>query len=165
MIAFEDEKWVELYPRVEAKWMKKGKQEEVLTPGYNRRTNYFITLFWPKKYGFVWNRFKRRRSREFRKHVSNVFQHAKRHGTKKLVLFMDHAPCHKTQASRRLIRRYGIIRARLLPKRAPKLNPTEWIVNRPLNSYVCTNRSYSNIDDVNSRATDFLRKHRRNLCT
>lgn len=166
MVAFEDEVWVELYPAVEAKWMRKGYQERILTLGYNKRTNIFITLFWPKKHGFIWNKFPKRRSREFKLHLAHLYQHMKRRGAKGVILFMDHAPCHKTKTVKRLIRRYGMmIRPKLLPKRSPELNPAEWIVNKPLKSAVCTNRSYNNINDVNSRATHFLRKHRCNLRT
>jgi len=44
--------------------MRKGCQERIFTPGYNKRENVFVTLFWPKKYGLVCNRFEKRRSRE-----------------------------------------------------------------------------------------------------
>ncbi len=145
--------------------MKKGEQERVVTPGYNKRRNVFVTLFWPKKYGFVFNKFRKRRSREFKLHLSNVLQHAKRHGVKRIILFMDQAPCHKTSNVRRYMRVHGILRSKLLPKRAPKLNPTEWIVNRPLKSVVCSNRSYQGIDDLDRATTDFLRQHRTNLRT
>lgn len=149
--------------------MKKGSQEMIPTPGYNRRTNVFITLFWPKKHGFIYNAFKKRRSREFKLHLSNLVQYAGRHGIKKrIILFVDHAPCHKAKNVRRLIhsgRKYGIIRMRLLPKRAPKLNPTEWVVNRPLKSMVCTNRAYRDMDELNRNVTEFLRKYRRKLRT
>lgn len=167
MVAFEDEVWASLYPRVEAKWMKKGHQEKIPTPGHNQRTNVFVTLFWPKKYGFVWNKFKKRRSREFKLHIANVFQHARRHSIKRIILFIDHAPCHKTETSKRFVRHYDdvIIKPKLLPKRAPKLNPAEWIVNRPFKSVVCSNRSYRSIDEVNDRVADFLNKHRRKLRT
>jgi hypothetical protein len=156
---------VELYPRIEAKWMKKGYQEKISTPGYNKRTNIFITLFWPKKLGYIWNKFERRRSREFKLHLSNLIQHAKRHSIKRILLFIDHAPCHKTKTVKRLIRRYKIIKTKLLPKKAPELNPAEWVINRPLKSTVCTNRSYTSIHDVNHHTTDFLRKHRMTLRT
>lgn len=156
---------MELYPRIEAKWMKRGYQEKVLTPGYNKRTNIFVTLFWPKKYGYIWNKFEKRRSRELKLHLSNLLQYAKRHGVKTIILFMDHAPCHKTKTVKRLIRRYKIIKAKLLPKKAPELNPTEWVINRPLKSAICANRSYSSIHDVNRHATDFLNKRRMTLRT
>ena len=68
-----------------------------------------------------------------------------RRGTdvKKVILFVDHAPCHKTKNVRRFIREHPILSVKRLPKRAPKLNPTEWIVNRPLKSVVCSNRPYN----------------------
>ena len=145
--------------------MKKGHQEKILTPGYNKRKNVFVTLFWPKKYGFVWNKFAKRRSREYKLHLTNVIQHAKRRGAKKIILFMDHAPCHKTKNVRKFIREHKILTTRLLPKRAPQLNPTEWIVNRPLKSVVCSSRSYKSIDEVDENTTNFLRQHRTDLRT
>jgi deoxycytidylate deaminase len=145
--------------------MKKGHQEKILTPGYNKRKNVFVTLFWPKKNGFVWNKFAKRRSREYKLHLMNVIQHAKRRGAKKVILFMDHAPCHKTKNVRKFIRDHEILTTRLLPKRAPQLNPTEWIVNRPLKSVVCSNRSYKSLDEVDENTTNFLRQHRTDLRT
>jgi hypothetical protein len=145
--------------------MKKGVQERVITPGKNRRKNVFVTLFWPKNHGFVWNRFAKRRSREFKRHLSNLLQYAKRRGAKRVILFADHAPCHKTKNVKRFIREHPMLRVRRLPKRAPKLNPTEWIVNRPLKSVVCSNRSYKSIDEVDRQTTHFLRQHRTNLRT
>jgi hypothetical protein len=146
IVAFQDETWTELYPRVEAKWMKKGAQERVVTPGYNRRRNVFVTLFWPKKRGFVWNRFAKRRSREFKRHLSNLLQYAKRHDVKRIILFIDHAPCHKAKNVRKFIREHPELKKKkLLPKRAPHLNPTEWIVNRPH-----SNRSSARIARTNT---------------
>ena len=145
--------------------MKKGFQERVRTPGKNKRRNVFITLFWPKKNGFIWNRFSKRRSREYKRHLSNLLQHAKRRRVRRIILFADHAPCHKTENVKRFIREHPVLRMRLLPKRAPKLNPTEWIVNRPLKSVVCSNRSYTSIDEVDTNTIRFLRQHRTNLRT
>jgi len=144
--------------------MKKGHQERILTPGYNRRINIFITLFWPKK-GYIFNRFEKRRSREFKFHLSNLFQYAKRRGSKRVILFLDHANYHKTKTVKRLIRRYRIFRVRLLPKKAPELNPIERAINSPLKAFVCSNRSYTTMHEVNTRTTYFLRNHRRILCT
>ena len=145
--------------------MRKGRQERIATAGYNKRENVFVTLFWPKKHGFVWNRFQKRRSREFKRHLSNLLQYAKRHRVKRVILFADHAPCHKTKNVRRFIRDHPILSVKRLPKRAPKLNPTEWIVNRPLKSVVCSNRSYQSMDEVDSNTVRFLRQHRTNLRT
>lgn len=82
-----------------------------------------------------------------------------------MIIFADHAPCHKTKNVGRFIRAHLVLRVRRLPKRAPKLNPTEWIVNRPLKSVVCSNRSYTSLDQVDRNTVSFLRQHRRNLRT
>ena len=138
----------------------------MLTPGYNKRRNTFITLFWPKKKNrLVFNTYAKRRSREYKLHLSNVLQHARRRGAKKVILFADHAPCHKTKNVKRFIREHPMLKVKLLAKRAPNSNPVERLVNKPLKSAVCTNRSYSDIDDVIRAGRRFLTKYRRNFGT
>jgi len=165
MVAFEDETWVSLYPKVEAEWMKRGHQRRVVTPGYNQRRNTFITLFWPKRNGFIFNTYAKRRSREFKLHLSNLLRYARRHRAKRVVLFVDHAPCHKTKNVKRFIRAHPILRVKRLPKRAPNLNPVERLVNKPFKSAVCTNSSYSRIDDVIKAGRRFLTKYKQTLGT
>jgi len=147
--------------------MPRGYQRRVMTPGYNRRRNTFITLLWPKKRknGFIFNTYAKRRTREFKLHLSNLLQHAKRRGAKKVILFADHAPCHKTKNVRKFIRDHPMLRVRRLPKRAPNLNPVERLVNKPLKSVVCTNRSYSDINDVIRAGRRFLTKYKRTFGT
>jgi len=146
--------------------MPRGEQRRVLTPGYNKRRNTFITLFWPKKKnGFVFNTYAKRRSREYKLHLSNILQHAKRRGAKKVILFADHAPCHKTKNVKKYIREHPMLKVKLLPKRAPNLNPVERLVNKPLKSAVCTNRSYSDIDEVIRAGRRFLTKYRQTFRT
>ena len=159
MVAFEDETWTSLYPKVEAEWMKKGEQRRIFTPGYSRRRNVFITLFWPIKYGFIFNRYEKRRSREFKRHLTNLIEYAKRHGMRKIILFVDYAPCHRTANVRKFIREHPILKTKLLPKRAPKPNPVERKVNRPLKAAVCTNRSYKDVDELSIETGLFLRKY------
>lgn len=144
--------------------MMKGYQERIPTPGFNRRRNTFITLFWPKK-RFIFNTFEKRRSREFKLHLSNILQYARRHHIKKVILFLDHAPCHKTKNVKKFIRRHPILKGKWLPKRAPNLNPVERLINKPLKSAVCTNRSYYSIDDVVTEERIFLRKYQRTFGT
>jgi hypothetical protein len=145
--------------------MPRGQQKRVLTPGYNKRRNTFVTLFWPKRDGFLFNTYPKRRSREYKLHLSNVLQHAKRRRAKKVILFADHAPCHKTKNVKRFIGEHPMMRVKLLPKRAPNLNPVERLVNKPLKSAVCTNRSYSDIDDVIRAGRRFLMKYERTFRT
>jgi len=144
--------------------MMMGHQERIPTPGFNRRRNTFITLFWPKK-RFIFNTFEKRRSREFKLHLSNILQYARRYHIKKVILFLDHAPCHKTKTVKRLIRKHPVLKTKRLPKRAPNLNPVERIINKPLKSAVCTNRSYYRIDDVVTEERIFLRKYQRTFGT
>jgi len=164
LIAFQDEAWTELYPRIEAKWMERGKQDAIDTPGYNKRRNVFVTLFWPTK-AYVFNIFGKRRSKEFKRHLSNVIAYAKRHGMKRVILFIDHVTYHKTKSVKRFIRNNLMLRLKFLPKRAPNLNPVEKLVNAPLKSAVCSNRCYYKIDDLVESTHRFLRRYKHNLCT
>jgi len=146
--------------------MPRGEQRRVLTPGYNKRRNTFITLFWPKRRdGLVFNTYPKRRSREYKLHLSNLLEHAKRRGAKRVILFADHAPCHKTKNVKKFIKEHPMLKVKLLPKRAPNLNPVERLVNKPLKSAVCTNRSYSDIDDVIKAGRRFLTKYKRTYGT
>jgi transposase len=97
--------------------MPRGEQRRVLTPGYNKRMNTFVTLFWPN--AFVFNTYAKRGSREYKLHLSNVLQHARRRGAKRVILFADHAPCHKTKNVKRFVRRHPVLRVKLLAKRRP----------------------------------------------
>lgn len=53
LVTFEDETWLFLYPRVEVEWMHRSGQKRVLTPGYNKRRNTFVTFFLPRRDGFL----------------------------------------------------------------------------------------------------------------
>ena len=146
--------------------MPRGDQKRVVTPGYNRRRNTFVTLLWPKRRnGLVFNTYSKRRSRQYKLHLSNVIQHPRRRRAKKVILFADHAPCHKTKNVKRSIRQHPMLRVKPLAKRAPNSNPVERVVNKPLKSVVCTNRSYSDVDDVITAGRRFLTKYRLTLGT
>jgi len=144
--------------------MHKGKQDKIDTPGFNKRRNVFVTLFWPKK-RFVYNIFEKRRSKEFKKHLSNVIAYARRHKMKKVILFIDHATYHKTKNVRKFIREHTILKVKFLPKKAPHLNPVEKVVNAPLKSVVCSNRSYRNMEQVMKNTRTFFREYRKNSYT
>ncbi len=164
LVAFQDETWTELYPRIETKWMQKGKQDAIDTPGFNRRRNVFVTLFWPTK-AFVYNTFEKRRSKEFKMHLSNVIAYAERHHMKKVIFFIDHATYHKTKNVKKFIREHPMVRVKFLPKRAPNLNPVEKLVNAPMKSAVCSNRCYYKTDELIEYTHRFLRRYKRNLFT
>ena len=141
LVCFEDEKWLELLPKVEGKWMVKGQVETVPTPGYTDRRNYFITMMWPSK-RFVWNSFERRRNIEYSRHLSSVLAYAGRHGMKKVILFVDHASYHETEEVKDFLGRHPELVLRFLPCKDPNMNPVERLVNKGLNSAVQCNRCY-----------------------
>lgn len=147
--------------------MKKGEQKKVLTPKKSKRRNTFITLLWPKRRkGLFFNTYPKRTNREFRHHLSNVLAHAKRLRAKKLILFVDHATCHKAPESKKFMREHrSILKVKFLAKRAPRLNPVEGDVNRPLKSVVCTNREHQSIEEIIEETSSFLKEYRQKLGT
>ena len=148
--------------------MQKGMQKRVLTPVKNKeRRNTFITLLWPvRKNALIFNICPHRTVREFKRHLSNVLAHAKRLCAKKLILFADQATYHKSPAAKRFIRDHkSILKVKLLAKRAPRLNPVEYKVNKQLKSAVYVNKSYDGIEDVERETASFLRRYRQTLGT
>ncbi|MCQ8897894.1 MAG: transposase [Hadesarchaea archaeon] len=77
-------------------WYLKGRQLEVETPGINKRLNVFITLDFASGQ-LVHSIHRRRRSREFKYHLSKVMKYAKRKGFKRVILILDNSPVHRSE--------------------------------------------------------------------
>ena len=157
-MAFQDEKWVELLPKIERCWTKKEDRLVVPTLGYTKRINCFITLFWPTK-NIVWNCFKRRRNIEFRKHLSNIAAYAERQKLKKVIVFIDHAPAHKTDEVERFLKDHPVLVVIFLAKKDPNSNPTECLVNKRLSSAVSVNRCHADYTALKGATKKFLYKY------
>lgn len=134
------------------------------TLGYTKRTNCFITLFWPGK-RIIWNCFKRRRNIEFRKHLSNIAAYAKRQRLKRVILFIDHAPAHKTEEVKKFFKQHPVFVVKFLGKKDPNSNPTEIIVNKRLSSAVSVNRCHADYPRLNDATKKFLRKYNSTYAT
>jgi hypothetical protein len=86
--------------------MKKGEQKRVLTPKKNKKRNTFITLLWPERKSGLFST----PTPEEEARSSSIIcrtcsrMHAKTLAAKKLVIFVDHAPCHKTPNVKRFVR-------------------------------------------------------------
>lgn len=159
MVAFEDEIWLELNPIIGLGWMPKGVQRLVLTPGRNKRINLFITMLWPSKKA-LYNVRKRRRSREFKEHLTSLLRHMGRHGLRRLILIMDNATIHRSQETIQFLERHqDKISPFYLPRYSPKLNEVDGRVNRRLKGDVCTNHTYQGIKELEDAARQYLRNH------
>lgn len=144
---------------MEAVWRVGKKQPVIPTLGYTKRRNAFISLFWPSK-AIVWNIFKRRRNIEFRKHLSNVVAHAKRHKLKRIILFIDHASYHETDEVKHFRKEHkNVLCIKFLGKKDPNSNPVECLVNRRLNSAVAVNRPHASIEVLEKSMRRFLGKY------
>jgi hypothetical protein len=138
--------------------MKKGSTLDVPTPGYTKRLNCFISLFWPRR-RIVWNCFPRRRNIEFRKHLYHITAYAKRHYLKRIILFVDRATYHRTPQVRKYLKRHPILKIKRLPTKDPNACPTECLVNKRLSAAVSVNRYHSDINALGTATRKFLRKY------
>jgi hypothetical protein len=119
MVAFEDETWASLYPKVEAEWMPRGStrgesSRRVTTGGgmhSSRSCGRRSTVSYSTRTG------RGGAESSSKQHLSNIIQYGKRHAAKKIILFIDHAPCHKTKKVNRFIRAHPILKIRMLPKK------------------------------------------------
>jgi len=138
--------------------MPKGQQRQIPTPGRNKRINIFITLLWPSKKA-LYNVYGRRRSREFKKHVTSLLRHMRRHGLKTLIMIMDNATIHRSGETMPFLERHrDRIGPFYLPRYSPSLNEVEG-VNRGLKRDVCTNHTYGSIEELVEAARQHLRNH------
>lgn len=131
---------------------------KIATPGYTKRINCFVTLFWPKK-RILWDCFKRRRNIEFRKHLSHIAAYAKKKRIKRIILFIDWATYHRTPQVKRFFKQHPVLKPVFLAKHDPNMNPVEGTVNKRLASAVSVNRCYSNRDSLKEATKKFLRKY------
>jgi len=139
-------------------WTPKGKEIQIATPGYTKRVNCFITMFWPKK-KIVWDCFNRRRNIEFRRHLSHLVDYAKRHKIKKIILFIDWATYHRTPTVKKFFKEHPILQRKFLGKKDPNANPVEGTVNKRIASAISVNKCYANRDVLREKTKLVLRKY------
>ena len=156
MVAFEDETWTELLPKVWKCWYLRGEQLEIPTPGRNKRINIFITLNFPTGKIF-YSTHRRRRSREFKYHLGKLMRQARRRRLKRVVLIIDNSPIHKSAESRKFLKKYSdFLKVFRLPKYSPNLNEVEK-VNRQLQRDVCANLFHGNPKNLTKTVRNYLR--------
>lgn len=158
MIAFEDETWVELLPKLLKCWYLEGKQLEVETPGINKRINVFITLDFASE-KMIYSIHRRRRSREFKYHLNKLMRCARRRRFKRIVMIMDNSPVHRSAESKRFLKRNGrFLKVFNLPKYSPSLNEVEHI-NRQLKRDVCANVYHENPKELRRATSRYLENY------
>jgi len=139
--------------------MLKGVQAKVPTPGVNQRVNAFITAFWPSR-RIRYSLYRRRRSREFTKHLESVLRYVKRKGYRQLILIMDNATFHKSKATSLFLQAHRAeIKPFHLPRYAPELNEVDSSINRLLKRHVCTNHTYRDLESLKKAARQHLSRH------
>jgi hypothetical protein len=89
-----------------------------------------------------------------------LIAYAKRHGLKKVILFIDKATYHKTPEIKKFIKEHrDLLSIKFLGKSDPNSNPIECLVNKRLNSAVGVDRCHASIDVMTTAARNFLRKY------
>jgi hypothetical protein len=73
---------------------------------------------------FLVSSYAKRGTGEFKLHLSNLTQYAKRRGARMVMLFVDHAPCHKTKKAEKFIREHPVLGLKMLIKRGQ--TSTQW---------------------------------------
>lgn len=107
----------------------------------------------------MWNTFPHRTNVEFRRHLSNLAAHARRDGTRRIILFLDAASYHDTPSVRKFFREHPLFTVKWLPKKDPNTNPTECLVNRRLSSAISVNRPKQDLPSLRAETKKFLRKY------
>lgn len=156
---------MELNPIIGSGWMPKGQQRRIPTPGVNKRINIFITMLWPSKKA-LYNIRKKRRSREFKEHLTSLLRYMDRHRVEKLILIMDNATTHRSRETVRFLERHkDRMSPFYLPRYSPELNEVDGRVNRLLKKDVCTNYTYQSIGELEDAARRYIRSHnKRSKC-
>jgi len=54
-----------------------------------------------------------------------------------VIFFADHATCHRAKKVEKFIQEHSVLK-KMLPKWAPNLNSAKRLVNKPLESVMCT---------------------------
>lgn len=146
-------------PTIAPRWMPKGTQSKVYTPGVNRRINVFITFLWPSR-RLRYNIYKHRRAIEFKRHLKSLLSYVKRKGYRRLILITDNAKAHRCPEAYEYIEKNSdILKVFYLPSYAPQLNEVEGRINRQVKSNVCANHQHRTLDDLEKATRTCLRTH------
>jgi len=120
---YADEMDVALLPTISGRWMRRGQQTQVFTPGQNAKqyvfgavnyiTGQLIALTWTNKNNLG-----------FRQLLSQVVAfHAKDHA--KVVMVVDNFRIHQAKAVKTWLESHRRLRLYFLPTYSPRLNPIE----------------------------------------
>lgn len=146
-------------PVVTPKWMLKGTQSKVHTPGVNRRINVFISLLWPSK-RLRYNIYRRRRAIEFKRHLQCLIGYMKRKRYRRLILITDNAKAHRCPEARRYVEENSrVLKVFYLPSYAPQLNEVEGRINRRIKHEVCANHRHKTLDSLEKATRACLRTY------
>jgi len=136
-VATEDEATFGLIPIVSRGWARKGCRRVVIINHENKYTNVFAAR---SKKSFVFMFSTRKRQKNFLAFAKKLLKR-----WKKVLLFVDGAPCHKGAKIRKFCKEHKkVFKLVRFPAYTPELNPTEqcWKPARK----VLSNRLLKNID-------------------
>ena len=97
----------------------------------NRRINIFVSLLWPCRH-VHYNIYRRRRAREWIRHLDSLIHKAKRK---------------------------HILKVFYLPSYTPQLNEAEGRINRRVRDEVCGNHQHKTLEELEKAPRTYLRTH------
>ena len=148
-----DETRLGLLPVLTACWMKKGSQLRISTPGQQQWRHLFGAYNWATD-EIIYTFSERGNSEGFMNFLDHLVQ--THNGERPLVIVLDNAPIHTSQASQAA---FTLLEDDLLPLFLPKycsqLNPIErfW---RYLKRSACANKLFANMDELSASVDQVL---------
>ena len=154
-LIFVDETTLTLDPPLRACWMKKGQQRRIpaTQPGTKQRRHMFGGYNWAND-KITWHMAETKNSSQFIYFLEQLL--VKDYPTGRIVLVMDNASYHKSQASLAALSLFEPrVRVFWLPKYCPNLNPIErfW---RHLKDLACANQLDLGLDNLAGRVAEVL---------
>ena len=163
VILFGDECDFELLPYLSGRWMPKGIQLEIPTPGQNKVLCIF-GFFNPEDSSFIYKSVQGRKQKNTKNFIAFLHQVRKNYKGNKIHLVVDNASIHneKNKKLKRFMKKYeGEVFIHFLPKRATLLNPIERFWQFLKKRFSC-NWLYNSIEELDSSFRKFIWHYREN---
>lgn len=146
-ILVEDESTARLEPTIRKLWNIKGSKPIQITNGSKKKTHIFGAVSGKTKITMFANKINSKIFKKFLKKLS------KKMG--KLVLFLDNAPSHISNETKKYAEKLGIM-LQFFPPYSPELNPIEQLWKEMKNNI--TFKLHSDMDDLKCKIRGYIRR-------
>lgn len=121
---YADEMDVELLPTISGRWMRRGQQTQVATPGQNAKQYVYGAVHYTRG-DLCWLSWAHKDNAGFRHLLAQLLAHHRR-DARRIVVVVDNYRIHRAQPVRAWLQQHRRrIRLYFLPTYAPRLNPIE----------------------------------------